>query len=211
MEEEATSASTLQAFIEHWTVSEIPAFYYLLERFALLAGLVLFASAVYSIYRVRSITGNASMSSMSTAEVSMLEVGSKFIASVFLASFGVGQSMISNTVFLGDFDPYSIDVLRSISCSVSDMKGCLHYELGMFTKDSLSSLSMNKSFFEFFTSIVVVSGTIFYTLGWLSFAKAGRQDGRQKTLGQCCLQILLGAMMMRPVELWQLVSGSGNG
>ncbi|MEI8659447.1 hypothetical protein [Vibrio sp. Hal054] len=203
----ATAQSALEQVLTRITTMDIPALYFLLEKFAFLSALVIFGSACYSMWKVRALTGNMTMQSMHMADVTPMSLGAKFFAMTFLASFGQGQALISNTLFLESFDSYSIDTLRSISCAVSDATGCLSYELGMFQDGSWSENAVNQTFFEFFTAVIVMAGTIYYLIGWLSFAKLGSEQGRNKTFWQCIWQIFIGALLMRPTETWRMLTG----
>ncbi|MCG9578606.1 hypothetical protein L1D14_20520 [Vibrio tubiashii] len=205
MNEQDLPTSNLEHVLQTLLTRDIPAVYYLFERFAFLLAGIFFLSAIITILRVKSMTGNYSMSSMSMTEASPFQVASKLCASVFLGSFGLGQAVISNTVLYGNFEPYSIDVLRSISCSIDDMSGCVHYELGIFSNSSWQKAAINETFFEFFTGVLALFGTGCYLLGWINFSKLGNQGAR--TFFQCTLQIFIGALMMRPAELWQMFTG----
>lgn len=205
MNEEQVRTSNLEDVLATLLARDIPAIYWLLERFALLMSAILLASAIYTVLRVRSMTGNYSMQSMNSVEASPLQVFAKFFASIFLGSFGLGQAVVSNTLLLGNFEPYSVDVIRSISCSIDDAAGCLHYELGIFSDGAWTKSTVNETFFEFFTGVIALLGTWFYLQGWLHFSKMGAQQAR--TFTQCMLQIVVGALMMRPAELWQMITG----
>lgn len=207
-ETNVAAGSRLEEILNYIVTSEIPALYWLVERLALAFGAVLFFSAIMSIYRVRSLTGNYSMMSMQMADVSIQEIAAKVTASVFLGSFGLGQAMVSNTLLIQTFDPYSVEVLRSISCSSGDSVGCIHYDLGIYNSGSWTEHAVNKTFFEFFTAVIAMLGTIGYFMGWVSFSKLGGGSGQpQKGFMACCLQIMLGALLMRPTETWLMFTG----
>lgn len=206
---ETGTSSQFEQLLNYILTSEIPALYYLVERFAFLGGLVLAGSAAMSIYRIRSLTGNYSMMSMQMADVSWQELAAKCTASIFLSSFGVGQAMISNTIFLQTFDPYSIEVIQSISCASGDSAGCIHYELGMFGGSGWTDAAINKTYFEFFTGVLAITGTIFYCKGWFNFSKIGASSGGSKPMSfwACVTQIGFGAALMRPTETLLLFTG----
>ncbi|WP_281188485.1 hypothetical protein [Vibrio harveyi] len=204
-------ASRLEQILSFITSSEIPALYYLVERIAFLGGLILLASAIVMVYRIRSISGNYSMMSMQMADASLKELFAKVTASVFLGSFGIGQAMISNTLFLQSFDPYSVEVLRSISCSAGDNAGCIHYDLGMFEDGGWMKATINQTFFEFFTAVVAIYGSICYALGWFAFSKIGATNSTSppKPFWAIVTQITFGAFLMRPTDTWLLFTGGG--
>ncbi|EGQ9239489.1 MULTISPECIES: hypothetical protein [Vibrio] len=208
-ETSVAQSSKLESILSYIASSEIPALYYLVERVAFLGGLILLGSAVMMIYRIRSITGNYSMMSMQMADASLKELFAKVTASVFLGSFGIGQAMISNTLFLQSFEPYSVEVLRSISCSSGDSVGCIHYELGMFESGSWMQATINQTFFEFFTATVAIYGSICYALGWFAFSKLGASSGGAptKSFWAVSIQIIFGSFLMRPTETWLLFTG----
>ncbi|MDN3661092.1 hypothetical protein [Vibrio agarivorans] len=202
------TGSKLEDVLNYVLTSEIPALYWLVERLALAIGVVLMFTAIMSIYRVRSLTGNYSMMSMQMADVSLQEIAAKVVASVFLTSFGLGQAIVSNTLLFQSFEPYSVDVLRSISCSAGDSVGCIHYELGIYNSGSWTEHAVNKTFFEFFTAVIAMLGTICYTMGWVSFSKLGGGSGQpQKGFMACCMQIIMGTLLMRPTETWLMFTG----
>ncbi|CCO46825.1 conserved membrane hypothetical protein [Vibrio nigripulchritudo SOn1] len=206
MNEDDLPVSDLERVLDILLTKDIPALYFLFERLALAMSAIYFISACMSLLRVRALTGQTSMSSMQMSESSPTEIFAKFGACIFLGSFGLGQAVISNTIFLGNFEPYSIEVIRSISCSVDDMSGCVHYELGMFADGSWTKATINETFFEFFTGLLAITGTICYFIGWTNFAKLGSQRS-PRTFWQCVFQIFIGAFLMRPTESWQMFTG----
>ncbi|MCC2524940.1 MULTISPECIES: hypothetical protein [Vibrio] len=206
MNENEIPPSDLERILEVLLRQDIPALYYLFERLAILLSAVYFASMLFTVLRVRALTGNHSAAAMQMSDASPLSLLAKFFASVFLGSFGFGQAVISNTLFLGNYEPYSVEVLQSISCSINDMSGCAHYELGLFADGSWSKATINETLYEFSIGVIAIFGTICYFIGWTNFAKLGGQQIK-RTFWQCMGQIGIGAALMRPVETWQAFTG----
>ncbi|WP_390240808.1 hypothetical protein [Vibrio sp. R78045] len=204
------TGSPLDLFFRFLVESEIPSLYFLIEQTFLALGAVIFVQCVIELKNVKQLTGIYSQMTFQLADVSPASIAAKFISSVFLMSYGAGQALIANSVFINShFDKYSIEMFKSISCASGAVSGCLHYELGIYTDSSWQTQVINANFFNVWTSILMLAGAIAYGRGWIGVSRFNSQGVGGKpppTLGGAALQIILGAMCMHPIELWELLT-----
>lgn len=201
--------SSLDQLFNFLVTSEIPSFYQLSEYIFKTIGLMFILHSVFLLRSVKTINGTSLTNNMQLLDVSPTEIVTKSLAGAFLFSFGSGNALIANSLFIQqDFLPYSAEVFRSISCANGDGEGCLHTDLGLYQGANWQSQLINANFFELFTSMLQIMGAISYGIGWIKVSKLGKPPTSQNhpTLGGCLTQIILGSMFMHPYELWQLLS-----
>ena len=201
--------SSLDQLFNFFVSMEIPALYQLIEYAFKVVGLVFLLHSVMLLKNVKAVNGTSLSHNMQLIDVSPMEIAAKALAGAFLFSFGSGNALIANSLFIQqDFAPYSIEVFRSISCANGDGDGCLHSSLGLYEGADWQKQLINANFFELFTSIIQITGVYAYGSGWLKFSKIGKAPTSQNhpTLGGCLTQIVLGALFMHPYELWKLLS-----
>ena len=201
--------SALDQLFNFFVSSEIPALYQLVEYTFKTLGLFFLLHSVALLRSVKAVNGTSLTNNMQLLDVSPMEIAAKAFAGAFLFSFGSGNALIANSLFIQqDFAPYSLEVFRSISCANGDGEGCLHTNLGLYEGADWQKQLINANFFELFTAILQITGAIAYGTGWVKVSKIGKPPTSQNhpTLGGCLTQIVLGALFMHPYELWKLLS-----
>ncbi|MBF4438498.1 hypothetical protein ERJ77_29220, partial [Vibrio anguillarum] len=123
----------INAYFRFLVESEIPSLYSLIELFFMVYGAVLFFWGIGRMRGVRALTGVYSQMHYAAADVGINDVFLKVFSGVFLMSFGAGQALVANSIYITqNFQPYSVEVFRSISCASGSVQGCLHYDLGLY-------------------------------------------------------------------------------
>ncbi len=205
-----SGGSPLDNLFRFLVESEIPSLYFLIETIFLATGWVYFIQVILALRSVRAITGVYSQMTFQLADVSPVNLSAKFIAAVFLMSYGAGQALVANSIFVSaHFEEYGLEMFTTISCASGDMDGCLHYELGIYSDDSWKTQLINQNFFNLTTSVAMLFGALSYGNGWRGIARLGSNQagGKQPPmLGGALTQIILGVAFMHPLELWELVT-----
>ena len=149
--------SPLDTFFRFLVESEIPSLYYLIETLFLAVGWAYFIQVILALRNVKEFTGVYNQMSFQMAEVSPVNLTAKFIASVFLMSYGAGQALVANSVFVNaHFDAYGLEMFKTVSCANGSMTGCLHYELGIYQDSSWQNQIINANFFNLATSVMML-------------------------------------------------------
>ncbi|MDD9175997.1 hypothetical protein PVK62_08055 [Aliivibrio sp. S3MY1] len=198
----------LDEFFKFMVEYEIPSLYLLIEVIFMALGWYYFLWCIATLKNVKQLTGNYSQTAFQIADVSPLSIIGRFFASVFLMSYGQGQALIANSIFVSqDFAPYSIEMFRSISCANGSMEGCLHYDLGLYQNQSWESQVINANFFNLTTALMQIFGAIAYGRGWHNVGRLGDNAVSGKappTFGGALTQLILGVAFMHPLELWEM-------